>query len=123
MKVRLGMMVRALASLLILATSRDGDSAKTSVSSKESAHESMNVPSKAYKSIRKKIVKNVPKGTTEWYIILFALIAVLVVSSYSPSQALPSVLLLLYILFAFTAPDEMPTRRSLKRGISMNYSH
>ena len=63
-------------------------------------------------------MKNVTKGTTEWYIIIFILIAVLVVSRYSPSQTLPPVLLPLHIHSALNAPNEMPTRKSLKRGIS-----
>lgn len=118
MKFRLMMKVLALASLLIIATSREGNG----VSSK-SARETTNVPSKPYASIRKKSVKNVTKGTIEWYIIIFILIAVLVVSTYSQSQTLPRVLLLLHILSALAAPNEMPKTKSLKRGTSVNYCH
>ena len=117
------MKVPTLAFLLIIETSRDGEGTKASVSSMESARETTNVRGKTYTSIRKKTVKNVTKGAAEWYIIIFILIAVLVVSRYCPSQTLLPVLLLLHIHSALTAPKEMSTKESLKQGISSNYSH
>ena len=67
MKARLRMKVPALVLLLIIETSRDYDSTKASVSTKESVREIINVQSKAHTPIRKKTAKNVTKGAAEWY--------------------------------------------------------
>jgi hypothetical protein len=117
------MKVPTLVLLLIIETSRDYDSTKAAVSTKESTSETTNVRGKAPTPIRKKTVKNVAKGVAEWYYRHFILIAVLVVSRIYPSQTLPPVPLLLHIYSALAVPNDMPTRELLKRGIFLNYIH
>ena len=92
-------------------------------SSKANAGKTISGARKANTSIRQKSVKKVTKGTTEWYAIIFVLIAVHVVSKYSPFQTLRPALLLIHIHSALTAPKRMPKNESLKRGVFLKYNH